>query len=148
MYDTRELATQRERLWPASPRETVGIDWRADAQLELCRTVFSAQDNFEFIDEPSDDQTEYHAGNDQYPPLDAWVLSGILEHARPARMIEIGSGFSTLIAARTNRERLGARCSSRASSRIRASSSSTASRVSRGCARRRSRRRRSPCSKS
>lgn len=107
MYDTRELATERERLWPASPRETVGIDWRVDAQLELCRTVFAGQDKFDFIDEPSDDPTEYHAGNDQYPPLDAWVLAGILEHARPARMIEIGSGFSTLIAARTNRERLG-----------------------------------------
>lgn len=107
MYDTRELATERERLWPSAPRDTPGIDWRADAQLELCRTVFAGQDKFEFIDEPSDDPTEYHAGNDQYPPLDAWVLSGILEHARPARMIEIGSGFSTLIAARTNRERLG-----------------------------------------
>jgi SAM-dependent methyltransferase len=106
MYDTRELATQRARLWPPVPRETVGIDWRDADQLELATRVFTAQEPLELIDEPSDDPTEYHANNDQYPPLDAWVLARLLEHLRPARMIEIGSGFSTLISARINRERL------------------------------------------
>ncbi len=39
MYDTRELATRRELLWPATPRETVGINWREDDQLELCQCL-------------------------------------------------------------------------------------------------------------
>ncbi len=106
MYDTSELASRRDQLWPANPREIVGIDWREQDQLELCRRVFSRQQKFHFVDEPSDDPTEYYALNDQYPPLDAWVLAGLLEHLRPARMIEVGCGFSTLIGARTNRERL------------------------------------------
>lgn len=105
MYDTRELETQRERLWPAHPADTPGIAWRDADQLELCRTL-GRQDMFEFIDDPSDDPTVYHASNDQYPPLDAWVLAALLEHYRPARMVEIGCGFSTLISARCNRERL------------------------------------------
>jgi predicted O-methyltransferase YrrM len=106
MYDTQELKARREQLWAATPRETVGIDWREDAQLELCRTVFSRQSKLDFIDDPSDDPSEYYALNGQYPPLDAWVLAGVLEHFRPARMIEVGCGFSTLVSARVNRERL------------------------------------------
>jgi SAM-dependent methyltransferase len=107
MYDTRELEVRHAQLWPAKPRDTVGIDWREDAQLELCRTVFADQQELQFVDQPSDDPSEYYALNDQYPPDDAWVLAGVLEHFRPARMIEVGCGFSTLISARVNREKLG-----------------------------------------
>ncbi len=106
MYDTRELAQRREQIWGAGARDTPGIDWRDEAQLSLCRELFAAQQKLEFVDDPSEDPTVYHAGNDQYPPLDAWVLAGLLEHLQPTRMIEIGSGFSTLVSARVNRERL------------------------------------------
>ena len=106
MYDTREIAAARDRIWSATPRETPGIDWRDEAQLSLCRDVFAEQAKLEFVDDPVDDPSVYHAGNDQYPPLDAWVLAGLLEHLRPARMIEVGAGFSTLVSARVNRERL------------------------------------------
>lgn len=105
MYDSREVAAARERLWPPQPRETIGIDWRDDAQLELAH-VLAAHTQLEFVTEPVDDPTVYHTSNDQYPALDAWVLAGILEHFRPRRMIEVGSGFSTLVTARVNRERL------------------------------------------
>jgi SAM-dependent methyltransferase/predicted O-methyltransferase YrrM len=103
MYDSRELAAQRGRIWPSAPRETVGIDWRQTAQIELCG-VLARQAQFDFVDEPTADPTVYHALNDQYPPLDAWVLSGVLQHFRPTRMVEVGCGFSTLVSARTNRE--------------------------------------------
>ncbi len=108
MYDTREIAGERERIWPQPPRETPGIDWREDAQLALCQRL-AAQEKLEFSDDPGEDPTMYHARNDQYPPLDAWVLAGLLEEMRPARMIEVGCGFSTLVAARANRERLESR---------------------------------------
>jgi SAM-dependent methyltransferase/predicted O-methyltransferase YrrM len=108
MYDTRELASRRDRLWPPTPRETVGIDWKDRTQLELCQ-VFARQQKLDFIDDPGEDPTVYYASNDQYPPLDAWVLAGILEQRRPRRMIEVGSGFSTLVSARVDRERLDLR---------------------------------------
>ena len=106
MYDTRELARDRERIWTRPPRETPGIRWPDAEQLELCRGVFARQDSFTFRETPGEDPTDYHASNDQFPPLDAWVLAGLLEHTRPARMIEVGGGFSTLVSARVNRERL------------------------------------------
>jgi hypothetical protein len=103
MYDTRELLELREKLWPAVPRETVGINWRDASQLGLCRDVFAQQRHFGFP-EDAGEPTEYFVKNDHYPPLDAWVLEGIMRHFRPRRMIEVGCGFSTLVSARVNRE--------------------------------------------
>jgi predicted O-methyltransferase YrrM len=104
MYDTRELTGQRERLWPAVPRETVGINWREPSQVALCRDVFARQEHCEFSEDAVEDATEYFAMNGQYPPLDAWVLEAMMRHFRPRRMIEVGCGFSTLVTARVNRE--------------------------------------------
>ena len=108
MYDTREIAEIRERLWPGPPRATPGIDWRESAQRDLCLDVFAGQSSRSFPEE-SDDPTEYFVRNGQYPPLDAWALEGMLRLLRPRRMVEVGCGYSTLVSARTNREDLGGR---------------------------------------
>jgi predicted O-methyltransferase YrrM len=106
--DTRELGAEprHSEVWPAQPRETPGIDWRDEAQVALCRDVFAAQERLDLRDEPTGDETEYFTRNDQYSPFDAWVLEGFLRHLRPSRLVEIGSGFSTLVSARVNREHL------------------------------------------
>ena len=106
--DTRELGAEprRSEVWPAQGREAPGIDWRDAEQVALCREVFASQPRLELADEPTDDHAEYFTGNDQYPPLDAWLLEAFLRHLRPRRMIEIGSGYSTLVSARVNRELL------------------------------------------
>jgi hypothetical protein len=106
MYDTRELANQRETLWPSTPPQTIGLDWRDTDQLRMCREVFAQQQHLHFVDNPTDDPYEYYTHNDFYPALDAWVLEGILQHFRPQQMIEVGCGFSTLVSARVNREQL------------------------------------------
>jgi SAM-dependent methyltransferase/predicted O-methyltransferase YrrM len=104
MYDARELAGRRAQIWSTPPRDTPDIDWRDEAQVQLCEEVFAAQQPLELRREESEDPSEYWALNSQYPPLDAWVLAGLLRHLRPAKMIEIGSGYSSLITARVNRE--------------------------------------------
>ena len=52
--DTRELSVEpaRSRIWGPKPRETPGIDWRADAQLSLVRRRFRP---------PSADQVSHRA---------------------------------------------------------------------------------------
>src|SRR5579863_6079761 len=107
MYDTSELAKQRHRLWPAVPRETIGIDWRGKEQQAFCREVFARHAHFDFPGTATEDPTEYFVATGQYPPLDAWVLEGMVRNYRPHHMIEVGCGFSTLISARVNREHLG-----------------------------------------
>jgi predicted O-methyltransferase YrrM len=106
MYDTRELLVDRDRIWPAVPREAIGMQWNNERQLALCRDVFARQEHYLFPEQAPEDDTEYFAANGQYPPLDAWVLEGVLRHRKPRRMIEIGCGFSSLISARSNRDYL------------------------------------------
>jgi hypothetical protein len=86
---------------------TSGIDWRDREQLALCRDVFAAQQPLDFASEPAQDSSEYWQGNPWYPPLDAWVLQAMLRHLEPARVIEVGCGFSSLVTARVNRELFG-----------------------------------------
>jgi hypothetical protein len=106
--DTRELAREptRSRVWPAAVPETPGVDWRDDEQVRLVREL-GRQPRLTFADGPTGDPTEYHTGNEFFGALDAWALQAMLRHFRPARMIEVGSGWSTLVSARVNREHLG-----------------------------------------
>lgn len=66
--DTRELAQEprRSQVWPERPRDTPGIDWRAEAQLELCNTVFGVQERLDIANDPTEDAREYYASNDQF----------------------------------------------------------------------------------
>jgi SAM-dependent methyltransferase len=106
MYDAREVTQRRAQIWPEQPRSTPDIDWRDEAQMELCEEVFTTQKPLALRHDESDDPSEYWALNSQYPPLDAWVLAALLRHLRPAKTIEIGSGYSSLVTARVNREEL------------------------------------------
>jgi Methyltransferase domain len=110
-YDPRELAEEprRSQIWPPEPRPTPEIDWREQEQIELCRGPFAAQDRLELATREPSDPTEYYTSNDQFPALDAWALEAIVRHRRPHRMIEVGSGFSSLVTARVNREHLDGR---------------------------------------
>lgn len=107
VYDPRELAVEprRSQIWPPQPRETVGIDWRDADQVALCTGPFAAQERLDFVDDEPDDPTVYFTTNDQFPALDAWALEAIVQHVRPHRIVEVGSGFSSLVTARVNRER-------------------------------------------
>jgi Methyltransferase domain len=88
------------------PPATPGIDWRGDEQVALLRDVFARQTEFEFPDGPTGDPRDYYADNPSFSRLDAWMLQAMLRHFRPRRMIEVGSGWSSLVTARVNREHL------------------------------------------
>jgi hypothetical protein len=109
VYDPRELASEprRSQVWPPVPRPAIGVDWRDADQVALCAGPFAAQQRLDFVDDEPADPTLYFTANDQFPALDAWALEAILRHFRPQRMIEVGSGFSSLVTARVNREQLG-----------------------------------------
>lgn len=107
--DRAELASEPRfsQLYPGRPLETPGVDWRDDAQVALCREVFARQERMRFAEGPVPVPTVYTAQNDQFGPLDAWVLEAMLRALAPKRMIEVGSGFSSLVTATVNRQHLG-----------------------------------------
>jgi predicted O-methyltransferase YrrM len=106
--DNRELAREprRSQVWPPAPRPTPGVDWNAEGQRRLTADVFAGQRHLDFAARETADPSVYWTDNDQFPALDAWVLEAFLQQLRPARMIEIGSGYSSLVTARVNRELL------------------------------------------
>jgi predicted O-methyltransferase YrrM len=103
--NTRKLARRRFRklVWPDEPHPTPGIDWRDEAQIELCGAI-ARQEPMAFPQEASGEPSEYFKDNDLYSPLDAWVLQALLRHFEPSRVVEIGAGYSTLVTARVNRD--------------------------------------------
>ena len=111
MYDARELVREptRSRIWSAVSDDQPGIDWNPDAQRAFLRDVLGGQERLVLRSDGDAEDGVYFAGNGQFPPLDAWILEGVLRHLAPAAMIEIGSGFSSLIAAQVNREHLDRR---------------------------------------
>jgi methyltransferase family protein len=82
---------------PSRPRPIAGIDWNEDGQLRLL-------DEFVFADEvtgwgrSSSDPTEYSLDNPTFLSGDAEFWYQLIRARKPRRIIEIGSGNSTLIA--------------------------------------------------
>ena len=92
-------------LWP--PRPTVlGIDFNEASHERILREVFPRwmpdYDYPERLDEtPS--LADFFTCNSQFSWLDSRALFVLLREWKPRRLIEVGSGFSTLLAADVNR---------------------------------------------
>jgi predicted O-methyltransferase YrrM len=104
--DNRQLEKEpyRSRVWPKEPYETPGVDWRGRQQLDLCKYVLARQTPMKFPVEATADPAQYFTSNVIFPALDAYVLQAMLRHLRPARMIEVGCGYSSLVSARVNND--------------------------------------------
>jgi predicted O-methyltransferase YrrM len=70
------------------------IPMNAQSQIELLRAILPL--GRKFPDTPTD-TFFYYSSNDQYGDGDAFIFSGIIQYLQPAKVIEIGSGFSTAV---------------------------------------------------
>jgi hypothetical protein len=101
--DIDALATDRARLWPAEAA-CPGIDFDPAAQAQLLREVFPALlADFDYPQHAQDGGLTFPLHNSQFSEADARALFALLRHWRPGRMVEVGSGFSTLLAVDVNR---------------------------------------------
>jgi hypothetical protein len=84
--------------------ELPGVAWDIDAQLVFMRDRLSKHMR-EFC--PGATAPEglpvYVTENPSYPPLDAKVHYGMVRALRPRRVVELGSGYSTLVTAEAGR---------------------------------------------
>ena len=99
--DRAWLAENAARLASANPPELAGIDLRVDAQLERLRALAPLVAEIPFGDEPTG-PFRYGFVNDQYTFGDASCLYGMLRLLRPARYVEVGSGWSSALALDVN----------------------------------------------
>jgi len=99
--DTRTL---RDSLW--SERTGIpGLDFREADQMELVRSFAAAyRSEYEaFPREPDGAPCTYYLNNGGFRSVDAEILHCMIRRFRPKRMIEVGSGLSTCLAARALR---------------------------------------------
>lgn len=109
VVDPAEVETYADRLWSDAPDMT-GIDYNDQSHIELLTSVFPRYiADYDYPeqsltgDEQSGDTRSFFNQNSQFGWLDARALFVFLRHSRPRRIVEVGSGFSTLLMADVNR---------------------------------------------
>lgn len=107
IVDPADLKEREQSVW-LNQDTMCGIDLHSDRQLELLNNAFrSWSASISYPIEQKLGSVGYFYNNDQFPALDAEVLYCMLCHIQPKHMIEVGSGFSSLITADVNRSKLG-----------------------------------------
>lgn len=89
-----------------------GIDFRPEKHVEILTTWFPEfLPHYAYPDEGDPNApTSFYSLNDQFAWLDARALYVFLCKLRPARVIEVGSGFSSLLIADVNERLLDGAC--------------------------------------
>jgi hypothetical protein len=101
IVDPGSLAASVDQIWRTDP-EVIGINFNAASHLEILQQDFpnyiGAYDYPEHLEE-SADLKGFYTQNSQFSWLDSRALFVLLQKWRPARVIEVGSGFSSLLIA-------------------------------------------------
>jgi hypothetical protein len=90
-----ELTRDAARLF--GPRDLPGVDLRDGEQLRLLNRLAGFFDSIPFP-EKAEKPFRYHYANTSYNFGDALIYWAMLNHLRPTRILEIGSGFSSALA--------------------------------------------------
>lgn len=94
-----KVASLPKGLWEQKS-DCTGIDLRLDDGEMLLRRIGSqfGMEFSEFRIDPCGDPRVFHLSNGAYGPGDAEILYGLIREFKPARIVEIGCGYSTLVA--------------------------------------------------
>lgn len=105
IVDPAEIAARADSIWPPAP-QVLGIDFNDASHQEVLGDWFPAfmpeWDYPEVLQETAD-LDRFYVRNSQFSWLDCRAFFVFLRKLRPRRMIEVGSGFSSLLAADVNR---------------------------------------------
>lgn len=101
--DPVDLKLREDKIYAQSD-SMQAINLNVDGQLLLLKQLKTFSGQAKWPTDRPDDPSKYFYSNDQFPVLDAEFLYCALRHFRPKAMIEVGSGFSSLITAEVNRD--------------------------------------------
>lgn len=104
IVNIKEIKADESRIWPERP--TIhGIDFNDKGHLDFIDFCHTIMPEFDYPYEPNPELKgwEFYFNNSQFSYLDPHVLFAMLRRRKPKRMIEIGSGFSSLLTADVNR---------------------------------------------
>ena len=96
-----ELKLKEQNIFHEFPREIPGIELNEKHQLELFET-FEAYYNEQPFPVQKREELRYYFDNYFYSYSDAIFLYCMIRHARPRRIVEVGSGYSSCVILDTN----------------------------------------------
>ena len=89
-----------ESVWTERVDGTPGLRFQADSQLRLLRELGAWSAELDDIPENPRDSREFSWNNPAFCPGDAAVYYSMIRHFKPKNVLEVGAGFSTLLACR------------------------------------------------
>ena len=102
IINTVELEEAEARIWSDSI-EILGVDFNDPNHHILLSEVFPKYlEDYNYSWEPVD-ETTFYINNGQFGWCDSRILFCMLRHLEPKRIIEIGSGYTSLLTADVNR---------------------------------------------
>jgi predicted O-methyltransferase YrrM len=105
VVDVDEIGAQQAAIWPADPT-ILGIDFNPDSHRRILREAFPRfirEYDYPEVLEDTPELDRFYTRNSQFSWLDARALFVLLRAWRPRRIIEIGSGYSSLLMTDVNR---------------------------------------------
>lgn len=102
--DPKELRENADQIW-SKDNNHFGIDMNEKYHLDVLNHSFPRYiDAFNYVEKQQDTEsdTQYYIQNSQYSWFDARLLFVMLNRLKPKKMIEVGSGFSSLLIADVN----------------------------------------------
>jgi predicted O-methyltransferase YrrM len=113
VVDPAEIDARQPAIWPAEPR-VLGIDFNDPSHLGVLQTCFPRYiADYDYAEQASSTDEElsaFYTQNSQFSWLDARTLFVLLREWQPNRVVEVGSGYSSLLMADVNRRHLGGSC--------------------------------------
>jgi predicted O-methyltransferase YrrM len=114
IVDPADASANAARIWPEPPADVAGVGFDDVSHRHVLETLFPRfYPDFDYAEEGASDEAlaAYYIGNPQFSWLDARALFVLLREWRPARIIEVGSGYSTLLMHDVARRFLAGACS-------------------------------------
>jgi predicted O-methyltransferase YrrM len=112
VVDPAELAVRESAIWPNEP-QVLGIDFDDASHLRILQTYFPRYiGEYDYAEQaPSSDEelTAFYTQNSEFSWLDARTLFVLLREWQPKRVVEVGSGYSSLLMADVNKRFLAGR---------------------------------------
>lgn len=109
VVDTDEVARDQERVW-GGLRDLPGIDMRDETHRRLLTGGFAVllrDYDYPQAGPPDEELTFFYECNSQFRWLDSRALFCLMRMIRPTRIVEVGSGYSSLLMAEVNERFLG-----------------------------------------
>jgi hypothetical protein len=97
-----DAVNSQGRIWPNQP-QALGIDFNDASHLKWLQEIlptYAAE--FEAYPAEQTSETKFYRNNTIFSWLDSRTLFAMLRHYQPQRMVEIGSGMSSLLTADVN----------------------------------------------